>query len=219
MLIIANINVVYYPDLPDQEFVFRLTRSPPAPRYPPPFLLVVPHSQYTISPVGQGLQARGIFLHIIVLHDIRIRIYTRTASSGYKNEPKAANPGYIFVIQGWWPLVPSLFLYQGKPAPSTKTYPGLSALDTKLYQRQQALSTRRPWITKMYPGRPSLSTNSDPGTLTLGTKMYQRLKALGGRRYLRSTHSLLEGWIRRKKLRRVNFSGSCMVLASWDHNN
>ena len=54
------------------------TPSPPASRYPPPFLLVVPHSQYTILPVGQGLQARGIFLRIIVLHDIRIHIYTKT---------------------------------------------------------------------------------------------------------------------------------------------
>ena len=50
---------------------------PPASRYSPCFLLVVPHSQYTISPVGQGLQGRGIFLHILVLHDIRMNICTR----------------------------------------------------------------------------------------------------------------------------------------------
>ena len=49
---------------------------PPASRYSPCFLLVVPHSQYTISPVGQGLQGRGIFLHILVLHDIRMNICT-----------------------------------------------------------------------------------------------------------------------------------------------
>ena len=37
---------------------------------------LVPHSQYTNSPVGQGLQGRGIFLHILVLHDIRMNICT-----------------------------------------------------------------------------------------------------------------------------------------------
>ena len=52
------------------------TPSPPASRYSPCFLLVVPHSQYTISPVGQGLQGRGIFLHILLLHDIRMNICT-----------------------------------------------------------------------------------------------------------------------------------------------
>ena len=52
------------------------TPSPPASRYSPCFLLVVPHSQYTISPVGQGLQGRGIFLHILVPHDIRMNICT-----------------------------------------------------------------------------------------------------------------------------------------------
>ena len=33
-------------------------------------------NQYTISPVGQGLQGRGIFLHILVLHDICMNICT-----------------------------------------------------------------------------------------------------------------------------------------------
>ena len=59
------------------------TPSPPASRYSPCFLLVVPHSQYTNSPVGQGLQGRGIFLHILVLHDIRMNICTSvTALAG-----------------------------------------------------------------------------------------------------------------------------------------
>ena len=57
---------------------------PPASRYSPCFLLVVPHSQYTISPVGQGLQGRGIFLHILVLHDIRMNICTNVLALAQK---------------------------------------------------------------------------------------------------------------------------------------
>ena len=79
------------------------------------------------------------------------------------NEPKAANPGYIFIIG-----------YKIVPKAAGPEYKKVR----KGYQ---------PLITKMYPGRQAPSTIADPGLSAPGTKMYQRLKALGTRRYLRAT--------------------------------
>ena len=70
-----------------------------------------------------------------------------------KNEPKAANPGYIFIIG-----------YKIVPKAASREYKKVR----KGYQ---------PLITKMYPGQQAPSTIADPGLLAPGTKMYQRLKA------------------------------------------